>query len=196
MGLRIISGNLRGKKLFSVRGIKTRPTADRLRESLFNILASQVRNKKILDLFAGTGALGIEALSRGAKSVVFVDNYINAISIIKKNVTSCNMNEKSKIKQWNILHNLNCIKSTEGIIDLVFMDPPYNKNMIQKTLHHLQSCTWLAKNASIIIEHSFLESIPEDLDCFTITDRRKYGKTIVSFLNYDIHNDDKNVVFQ
>ncbi|HSQ84309.1 MAG TPA: RsmD family RNA methyltransferase, partial [Desulfobacterales bacterium] len=89
MGLRIIGGALKGKKLHSVRNMSIRPTADKLRESIFNILSQRVLNAVVIDLFAGTGALGIEALSRGAESVLFVDNANGALSVLRKNIDSC-----------------------------------------------------------------------------------------------------------
>jgi 16S rRNA (guanine966-N2)-methyltransferase len=184
MGLRIISGQLKGKKLYSVRGSTTRPTADQLRESIFNILSFRVIETVVLDLFAGTGALGIEALSRGAESAVFVDNNPGAISVIKRNIKSCAFDKKANIIKWDIKKNLNCLKFIKRAFNLVFLDPPYNQNMVKSALFNLEHTRSLEKGACIVIEHSPLESIPNDLLMFKITDQRKYGKTLVSFLNY------------
>lgn len=184
MGLRIIGGNFKGRKLCSVSGIITRPTADRLRESIFNILSFMIRGTVVLDLFAGTGAFGIEALSRGAEYVVFIDRYQHAISAIEKNIRSCGINNKTKTIKWDIIKNLNCIKSPQLLFNLVFMDPPYNKNMIGRTLCNLHLSNCLEKKAFIVVEHSLLEPIPENLLEFELVDQRKYGKTLVSFLNY------------
>jgi 16S rRNA (guanine966-N2)-methyltransferase len=184
MGLRIISGNLKGKRLYSVPGTITRPTADRLRESIFNIIAFKVRETVVLDLFAGTGAFGIEALSRGAELVVFIDRYQHAVSVIEKNISSCGITDRAKSIKWDIIKNLNCIKSAGLFFNLVFMDPPYNKNMIGKTLRNLHLSGSLEKDACIVVEHSLLEPIPDDLLEFELVDQRKYGKTLVSFLNY------------
>ncbi len=186
MGLRIISGNLKGKKLNTVRGLRTRPTSDRLRESLFNILSNTVKDAVTLDLFAGTGAFGIETLSRGARSAVFIDNYTPALTIIKKNVESCAVSNCSRVIHWDILNNLNCIKAETPVFNLVFMDPPYNNNFIKKTFVNLHRSKALINSAKIIVEHSPSEPIPENDQHFKTSDRRKYGKTIVSFLNYMI----------
>ncbi len=186
MGLRIISGDLRGKKLRSVPGQAIRPTADRLRESIFNILSLRVVDAVVLDLFAGTGALGIEALSRRAKSAVFVERRREAIAIIASNIKSCALDNRSTLIKWNIIDNLNCLKSIRPAFDLVFIDPPYNQNLIRPTLIHLDRCGCLNKEACLVIEHSYVERIPEDLSAFQIADQRKYGKTLVSFLNYVI----------
>lgn len=97
MSLRIIGGALKGKRLYSVRDMSIRPTADRLRESIFNILSQRVLDAVVLDLFAGTGALGIEALSRGAESVVFIDNRKGALSVLRRNIDSCMLDQKANI---------------------------------------------------------------------------------------------------
>ncbi|MGD9382499.1 MAG: 16S rRNA (guanine(966)-N(2))-methyltransferase RsmD [Desulfobacterales bacterium] len=184
MELRIISGRLKGKKLRSVRGVTIRPTADRLRESIFNILSNQVLNAMVLDLFAGTGALGMEALSRGAESAVFVDNNPGALSVIQRNITSCAFDKQAHIIKWDIKKNLDCLKSAGTAFDLVFMDPPYNQGMVKSALFNLEQTGSLEQAARIVVEHSPLEPIPEDIFMFEIADRRKYGKTLVSFLTY------------
>ena len=186
MGLRIISGRFKGKKLHSVRGLTIRPTADRLRESIFNILSHGVLNAVVLDLFAGTGALGMEALSRGAESAVFVDNNPKALSVIQRNITSCSFGRQARIIKWDIKNNLNCLKSAGAAFDLVFMDPPYHRDMVKPALLNLEQSGSLKKGACIVVEHSPLEPIPDHVFMFEITDRRKYGKTLVSFLSYMI----------
>ena len=186
MGLRIIAGYLKGKKLYSPDGFSTRPTADRLRESIFNILSFNIQKTVVLDLFAGTGAFGIEALSRGAASVVFIDNNPETLSVLKRNLKSCNLGNRATIIKWDIQRNLNCLKTVASTFDLVFMDPPYNKNLIQPALNHLFQSKSLLDRACIVIEHTFLEPIPDAVAGFSLADRRKYGKTIVSFLNYVI----------
>ena len=186
MGLRIIGGALKGKKLHSVRNMSIRPTADKLRESIFNILSQRVMNAVVIDLFAGTGALGIEALSRGAESVLFVDNANGALSVLRKNIDSCMLDQKANIIKWNIRQNLNCIKSKKQHFDLIFLDPPYDKNLIKPTLFNLDKSHSLKNEACIVVEHSLFETIPTDLFAFDLLDQRKYGKTLVSFLNYVI----------
>jgi len=184
MGLRIISGVLKGKKLYSARDQSIRPTADRLRESIFNILSHRVLKAVVLDLFSGTGAMGIEALSRGAESVLFIDNRKEALSVLKRNIESCNLDQIARVVKWDIRRNLNCLRSGNPCFDIAFIDPPYNKNLIKPTLFNLDQSHSLKGGACIVIEHSFLESIPTDLPVFDLADQRKYGKTLVSFLNY------------
>ncbi len=184
MGIRIIGGLLRGKKLKSVPGLTTRPSADYLKESLFNILSFQLEGAVVLDLFAGTGALGIEALSRGAASALFVDKYRAALSVIEKNIKLCAMENRSKIVKWDILKNLNCIKSATPAFDIVFMDPPYNRSSVKQTLGNLQASCSLANKAMVIVEHTPKEPIPSSCFGFKIVDQRRYGKKSVSFLNH------------
>ncbi|MBW2192940.1 MAG: 16S rRNA (guanine(966)-N(2))-methyltransferase RsmD, partial [Deltaproteobacteria bacterium] len=170
--MRIIGGNLRGKKLYSIPGIKIRPTADRLREAIFNILSFRVRGALVLDLFAGTGALGIEALSRGAESAVFIDTDKSVLSLIERNIRSCALNKRAKLINWNIKKSLNCIMPVEPAFDLVFMDPPYDKDYIKPSLLNLHHSNSLAKNACVVVEHSPTEPIPEEGPAFRITDQR------------------------
>ncbi len=184
MGIRVISGEFRRKKLATIQGMKTRPTADRMRESLFNILSHKVKGSRVLDLFAGTGALGIEALSRGAVYAVFIDNYKPALRIIEKNIISCNLETRSEIFNWNISKNLNCLESASPPFNLVFMDPPYNTGVIKKTLLNLHCSNALENSALVIVEHSPLEPVAVNNFTFEILEQRRYGKTVFSFLNY------------
>ena len=184
MGLRVISGNLKGRKLYTLPGKDIRPTSDRLRESIFNILSSRVSDAVFLDLFAGTGALGIEALSRGARFGVFIDKYNHAFDVIKKNIRLCSLDTKSKIIKWDIGKNLNCLIPVQHMFDMVFMDPPYHQNMVDKALNHLLQSQKLMNNACVIIEHSPLESILVNVSGLKAVDQRKYGKSVVSFLQH------------
>ena len=182
--MRIIGGEQKGRKLFSVQDSVTRPTADRLRETIFNILYTSVRKSIVLDLFAGTGALGIEALSRGAEYAVFVDNNRKVSSVIEKNIKLCGFADKAKIITIDVIRNLKPIKSMSMSFDLVFIDPPYGMGFIKKTLYNLSTTCCLGKKASVIAEHNGLEPVPDDIYGFKLKERRKYGKTFVSFLDY------------
>lgn len=184
MAIRVIGGELKGRKLVTVPGMQTRPTADRVRESIFNILGAGVRGTLVLDLFAGTGAMGIEALSRGAESVVFADNDKTALRALAKNINMCSLESRANIIQWDILKNLNITCSFPPAFNLVFIDPPYNKNMIQLTLSNLCKSRCLADGARVAIEHSPREPISAKDQNFKISDQRRYGKTLVSFLIY------------
>jgi len=182
--MRIIGGALKRKKLSPVRGNTIRPTADRLRETLFNILSARVSGAVVLDLFAGTGAFGIEALSRGAAFAMFVDKNKGSVSLTERNIQQCALESRSRIIKWDIVKNLNCIKSFKPAFNLAFMDPPYSGNIIEITLKNLLKSDCLAPGASIVVEHTSLDPISIISKEVTVVDQRKYGKTLVSFLNY------------
>lgn len=182
--LRIIGGFLKKKQLCSVSGDSTRPTSDRLRESIFNILSYYVRESTVLDLFAGTGALGIESLSRGASTCVFIDNQSQAVSVIRKNIKNCSLENKANVYKWDITRNLNCIKKTTTPFNLVFIDPPYSKGMMNNTLENLENTNTLDEGARIVMEHDSSDTIQTLSPRFKITDCRTYGRTSVSFLIY------------
>ena len=184
MALRIIAGNLKGRKLRSVNGTKTRPTANRTREAIFNILASQIPGSRVLDLFAGTGAFGIEALSRRADAAVFIDIDHDSISALQASVENLALERQTKIIRWDLIKNLDCLNSLSIAFDLVFMDPPYMKNMIEPTLRNLHISQSLVSGTRVIVEHSHREPVLAEQLPFEIADHRKYGKTLVTFLDY------------
>lgn len=182
--MRIISGSRRGKKLYAFDGRKIRPTTDRMREAIFNILSSRVKDATVLDLYAGTGTFGLEAVSRGARSAIFIDNHPDAIHLLKKNISACDMIEETRVVKWDIAHDLNCLKGILSGFELVFLDPPYDRNLVHPTLLHLHESGALQPAAHIVIEHGLDDPLPHDLDCFTRVDQRKYGKSLVSFFDY------------
>jgi len=171
MALRIIAGDLKGRKLRAVRGTKTRPTANRTREAIFNIIAFQIPGSRVLDLFAGTGAFGIEALSRGAESAVFIDIAHEAIAVVQANLANLSLERQTKIIQWNLIKNLNCLNSLNTAFDLVFMDPPYLKNMIEPTLRNLHISQSLGSGTRVIVEHSHREPVLAGQLPFEIADQ-------------------------
>ena len=180
--IRIISGNFKRKKLHTLPGRNTRPTSDRLRESIFNILPQYTTPEVIVDLFAGTGALGFEAMSRGAGFAYFVDNNPKAIALIKKNARDCSIENKIKILKWDILKNLNCLSGAPQPADLIFMDPPYDMQFLHPTLSHLQASPIMAPHTLVVVEHSLTETIPFDKLQYQLLDERKYAHAMVSFL--------------
>lgn len=184
MTIRIIGGELKGRKLVTVAGRETRPTADRVREAIFNILGDSVRGTRVLDLYAGTGAMGIEALSRGAQFVFFADNRKTALAALAKNIKNCALDSKASTIKWNIADNLNVLRSHQPLFDLVFVDPPYHRDLIQPTLSSLGASQCLVSGARLAIEHSPHELMPDNRAEFQIADQRRYGKTLVSFLIY------------
>jgi 16S rRNA (guanine966-N2)-methyltransferase len=182
--VRIISGSLRGRRIAAVRGMATRPTTDRTREALFNILGQTVVDRKVLDLFAGTGALALEALSRGAESAVLVDNAHAALNTIKKNIQTCKLTAPTRVIQWDLSRRLTCLKAYQRHFDLVFMDPPYGQHLTDKTLIHLHDSSALGADALVVLEHHVDDLLGPLSDQFHLQDQRRYGKTLVSFIGY------------
>ena len=148
--MRIISGQARGRKLATLEGDNTRPTLDRTREALFNILQTRVRGAKVLDLFAGSGALGLEALSRGAQSAVFCDVSRQACAVIQKNIEALRAQDRSRLLCCDAMDALARLAGES--FDVVFLDPPYRKGLVDKALAGLVAADALAPGCVIVAE--------------------------------------------
>jgi 16S rRNA (guanine966-N2)-methyltransferase len=179
--IRVIAGSAGGLRLKIPKGSITRPTADRVKEALFGIIGEKVRNALVLDLFAGTGSLGIESLSRGARGAVFVDKNRNCGNIIKENLEYTGFMDRSKIIIGDVLKAINKIKSNYKKYDIIFIDPPYGKKNIDKTLKIFSYNDIIDKNGIIIAESHVNDKMPEKVGEFKLVDIRKYGITALSF---------------
>lgn len=180
--MRIIGGNFRGRKLIALSGDDIRPTADRVREAVFNIIGPWIRETRVLDLYAGTGALGLESLSRGAKAAVFVDAALSSCEVIQKNIDLCKMAEKSTLIHQDIMgHPFSQVLRTAPF-DLIFMDPPYGKGHVETTLERPGFIDLLAPEGIIVVEQSFKESLAKSFNGLDIYRQKKYSKTFISFL--------------
>jgi 16S rRNA (guanine966-N2)-methyltransferase len=151
---------------------------------MFNILARKPECATVLDLFAGSGALGIEAVSRGARSVVFVDDNKPALNVLRQNLKHCNIDRNAVVIGWNIAKNLDCLKRFQYQFDLVFMDPPYHRNLVGITLRQLLLTGCVADHAVIVAEHEPGCHIPIPGNSLLITDSRRYGSTQLSFFEF------------
>lgn len=180
--MRVIGGTFKGRRLVAPAGRAIRPTADRIKESVFNILSGNIRNRRVLDLFAGTGALGIEAISRGAAFALFVDQATSALEAIGHNIRNLGLDVQTRVIHGNILNGLNCLSSVPQAFDLVFLDPPYATHAVAPALANLVASGSLGPGACIVIEHSTREPIDPPVDTLSLVDRRRYGKTLVSFM--------------
>lgn len=165
------------------RGRRVRPTADRTKESVFNILARSLVGAVVLDLFSGTGALAIEAISRGAASAVLIDAHGDSLAVIRKNLSACGLMGRAQVIRWQIERNLDCLRDRRPPFDLVFMDPPYAEGLVRPALENLCRSRCLAPDARIVIEHGTDDPLPDPLSPFSLADQRRYGKTLVSFLS-------------
>lgn len=182
--MRVISGVRKGKKLLTPKGMNTRPTADRVKEAIFNILGPDFHQLIVLDLFSGTGAMAIEALSRGAAFAVIIDHSQEAISQIHRNIASCGFEGKASIIRWNITENLRCLGRISARFHLVFLDPPYGKGMVEPALAHLIEEDKLSNCSRVVVEHASSESLPDHFDNLIREDVRNYGHTGVSFYRW------------
>ena len=175
--MRIVGGEFRGRTLQSPKSAATRPTSDRTRESLFNILINRLdfEDLRVLDLFAGTGALGIEALSRGADNCVFIESASSPYAVIRQNIENFNLHGRTKLLKMDATNLGN--NRGEGF-DLVFLDPPYSKSLGEKAVQSLVENSWLNEGATLILEEA-IASAPTMLPGFTLEDQRKFGDTMI-----------------
>lgn len=182
--MRIVAGQFRGRRLASVGkgdvGAHLRPTTDRVRESLFGMLnggrfGDPFDETRVLDLFAGTGALGLEALSRGAAHVTFVDDGRKAQSLIRENIQELDIAESTTLIPRTALR----LPAAEQACHLVFLDPPYGKNLGAKALMAAKAQGWIAQDALIVFEENAEQEAP---DGFEFLEARRYGDTVVTFL--------------
>jgi 16S rRNA (guanine(966)-N(2))-methyltransferase RsmD len=180
--MRIISGSSRGRRLATPKSQAIRPTSDRVKESIFNSLGSEVEGKAVLDLFAGTGNLGIEALSRGAKKALFVEKGRQALRLIQINLAQVGMEDRSEILPKDVSRAIGILNQRGESFDLILMDPPYEKGLIQRTLLKLHSHRIYHEDSILIVEHDRREPIPEKLEGWTLARQRKIGDTLISFL--------------
>lgn len=190
--MRIISGTARGRKLRQFKGQHIRPTADRVREAIFSSLLSRLgsfENLRVLDLFAGTGALSLEALSRGASQAVLVDPSAQSAEVIKENIEACGMSDRVTLFKMPADTFINKSASQDPF-DLIFLDPPYNKNFIVPALNGIVKNGLLAKQGVICIESAREDSIPDDFPELMLLSRREYGSTSVSFYSLAISGED------
>lgn len=178
--MRIIAGKYRSRIIEMPGGKRTRPTQDRVRESIFNILSTLCAGAKVLDLYSGSGAFGIEALSRGAKEAYFLDNDIACIQTIKKNLKALNILDNVFVIK---LDAIKAIKSglAKEQFDIIFLDPPYYKGLIEKTLLAIDSCDIIRNSGVIVAEHSKKDKIPEHAGKLGSIRQSVYGDTAITF---------------
>ncbi len=182
--MRITGGTARGNTLKGPRPGHhfLRPTTDRVREAVFNILADRVIGANVLDLFAGTGAYGIEALSRGASSVVFVDRERKALEILAHNLLRCFPDAQARAFQLDLaqkssLARLQARLSAKVSFDLIFLDPPYQKELAERLLKMVEDSELMTANATVLVEENRNQLLPEKLHRLKLLDSRRYGET-------------------
>ncbi len=169
--MRVITGLARGRRLETLSGDDVRPTTDMVKESVFSIIQFQVQGRMFLDMFAGSGQMGIEALSRGAKGAYFCDMRRDAVSVIKKNLRETKLEDNAQVFQGD---SIAFVKNTAGRFDIAFLDPPYNKGITEKALQVLPNV--MNRGGVIICETALEESLPEKVGEFTLDRTYRYGK--------------------
>ena len=191
--MRVISGTFKGRKLIPPKGLTIRPTPDKVKGAIFNILGDRIIESSFLDLFAGTGAIGIEALSRGAKEIIFVDDNIKAINLIKENLSRCKMQDaRCKIVKENAVEFIKSVGQgfSPAKFDFIFLDPPYKTDLGEKALIDISSFNILKEDGEIIWEHYYkTPPLPPPLlkggeGELQLKRTICYGDTALSFFSY------------
>lgn len=174
--MRIITGSARGARLRTPQGNSTRPTADRIKESLFSILGAKIQGAVVLDAFAGSGALGLESLSRGAESAVFIDKNTDSINIIRANALHTHLESKADIRRGDAFTLLKSLGRETILFDVIFCDPPYHLGLCQKLLNAADSS--ILKNGGLFIAETGADETPDtDHTDFVLLRSRTYGAT-------------------
>ena len=175
--MRVVAGSARGTVLKTPEGVLTRPTADRVKEAVFSILHFDVQEALVLDLFGGTGQLGIEALSRGAKRAVFVDHQQKACELIRENLRRTRFSERASVVRGDYLEYL---KRTREQFDIILLDPPYAENFLENALNCIAEIDILRDNGIIVTERPLEKALDIQLPGFSRSRDYKYGKTLIT----------------
>lgn len=185
--MRIISGSARGLKLVTLEGTETRPTLDRVKEPLFSIIQAQIKDARVLDLFAGSGALGLEALSRGAQNAVFTDISKRAVEVINQNIKKMKFEEKSVVLNQSYEKTLKDLASESKEFDLIFLDPPYASGLLENAIQEIISYNLLSKEGIIVVETDMESELQKVQNIgLHIKDIRKYGRVILLMLGHSM----------
>ena len=179
--MRVISGKARGLKLNTPKNEDVRPTTDRVKESLFNIINGYIIDGDVLDLFAGTGSLGIECLSRGANKCVFVDINKTSIDIVKSNIKKARVEDNAEILNIDYKSAIERVKNKNYKFDIIFMDPPYYENMFIDSLKKIDESDILKDDGIIVVEHDTKQKFPESIGKLIKDRSKKYGNTTLTF---------------
>ncbi|MBN1662267.1 MAG: 16S rRNA (guanine(966)-N(2))-methyltransferase RsmD [Deltaproteobacteria bacterium] len=181
--MRIIGGRAKGRRFGLPRGCRIRPTSDGIKEALFNLLGP-VAEKAFIDLYAGSGSIGIEALSRGAARVVFVEKNPALVRAIGENLRGCGFGDPCDILALDVRQGIRLLENRRETFDILFADPPYEKGLIEDTVRLIGEGRLIAEGGLAVMQHSIREGIV-DSGCFELSDQRCYGDTLLSFLKFN-----------
>lgn len=177
----MISGSARNRRLKVPGGLAVRPTADRVKEALYNILRDHVSGCRFLDLFAGSGSIGIEALSRGANMAVFVEANYRHAAIIKENLKTCGLESGARLIAAKVAEGLFLLAQEGQAFDIIFLDPPYLKSLEAVTLADIMRYHLLKPGGMVVVESSKRDHLPQSVDGLRLLRTEKYGDTLLSF---------------
>ena len=180
--MRVITGSARGRRLKELEGMETRPTTDRVKEGLFNVLQFDIEGRRVLDLFAGTGQLGIECLSRGAASAVFVDRRSDAVKLIRENLKLCDLTDRARVVAGD---SMEFLKSVREKFDLVLLDPPYQAELLEAAIAHIARHDLLAPHGMMAAEHPADKTLPALSAPYRMGRTYRYGKIAVTIYHRD-----------
>lgn len=180
--MRVITGSARGRRLKELEGMETRPTTDRVKEGLFSALQFDIEGRRVLDLFAGTGQLGIECLSRGAASAVFVDKRPDAVKLIRENLKLCELTDNARVTAGD---SMEFLKSTRETYDLIFLDPPYQAGLLEAAIAHIARHDLLSPHGKMAAEHPADAVLPALSAPYRMGRTYRYGKIAVTIYHRD-----------
>ncbi|RNA69709.1 16S rRNA (guanine(966)-N(2))-methyltransferase RsmD [Alteribacter keqinensis] len=178
--MRVISGKNKGVSLKAVPGDSTRPTTDKVKESIFNMIGPYFEGGTVLDLYGGAGGLGIEALSRGVEKAVFVDRDFKAIQSIRANIAACGLKSRTEVYKNDARRALQALVKREKQFTFIFLDPPYAKQQIPEELSFISNNDLLEENGKIIAEHDVRVSLDDTYETLVKVREEKYGDTVIS----------------
>lgn len=179
--MRIIAGSAKGKRIKCRDGFDTRPTTDRVKESLFSMIAPYIGDASVLDLFSGTGNLALESISRGAKKAVMIEKDKDALRVIIQNVNSLGFEDQCRAYKNETLRALDILGKKRERFNIIFLDPPYKENVCTEVIKKIEESGVLAEGGLIIAEHHILEDMLDIIGTFKKADERRYGKKELSF---------------
>lgn len=185
--MRVIAGVARGCKLKTVSGMKTRPTADRVKEAVFNMIGPYFDGGSALDLFAGSGALGIEALSRGMARVVFIDRDKKAVEIIRQNLDAANFTTQAEVYPMDAFKALSYFKRHQIAFDVIFLDPPFRGKQLVPVIKYITRYALLHREGVVVAEYAHGDALPSRVNSLVETERRRYGDVAISLFHYHDH---------
>lgn len=177
--MRIISGSLKGAALHAPRGLSVRPTSDKVREALFDILQNQIAGASFLDLFAGVGTVGLEALSRGAERAGFVEKDSKSLRFLEENLKTLRLGDRASIYRADVLAFLS--RPRGGPYDIVFADPPYGSDVLKKALPRIAANDIITPETWVIVEHHHKQNFEGKTDDLRLFRQRRYGESVLSF---------------